>query len=115
NLEVLSMRFHLKWVGAAGVLACLLSPQSFADPPRKITIDGNFADWADVPVYKDPAHNEHDTSHSKRDDKPAHVEHADVDILEYKLAHDEENLYAYFKARGVIGRAQKAAGKDKPA
>jgi hypothetical protein len=108
------MSCNLKWM----MLICLAGQfcqLAFADPVRKITIDGNFADWAEVPAYKDPAHNEHDTSHSKRDDQPLHVEHADVDILEYKLAHDEENLYAYFKARGVIGRTQKAAGKDKPA
>jgi hypothetical protein len=106
---------NVGWTGAALISVCLFLRPAFGDPVRKITIDGNFADWADVPVHKDPAHNEHDTSHSKRDDTPAHVEHADVDILEYKLAHDEENLYAYFKARGVIGRTQKAGGKDKPA
>src|SRR5439155_4009890 len=32
------------------------------------------------------------------------------DLLECKLAHDAENLYAYFKARGVIGRTQAAQG-----
>src|SRR5262249_26258028 len=39
---------------------------------------------------------------------------ADVDILEYKFTHDADNLYAYFKARGVIGRTQ-TAGPGKPA
>src|SRR6516162_2030879 len=85
-----------------------------AAPPRTIIIDGKFDDWKDVPAHTDPANNEHDTSHQGRDDKPDHVEHADVDILEYKLTHDAENLYAYFKARGVIGRTQTAAA-DKPA
>ena len=108
------MKFTLCSVGLALISASLLCEPAFSDPVRKITIDGNFADWADVPVHKDPAHNEHDTSHSKREDTPAHVEHADVDILEYKLAHDEENLYAYFKARGVIGRTQ-VGDKGKPA
>ncbi len=32
--------------------------------------------------------------------------HADVDILEYKFTHDAENVYAYFKATGVIGNTQ---------
>ncbi len=108
------MLFTPKWVIALFLIAMLSQP-AFADPVRKIKIDGKFADWADVPTYMDPAHNEHDTSHSKRDDKPSHVEHADVDILEYKLAHDEENLYAYFKARGLIGRTQAGDGKTKPA
>ncbi len=103
-----------KWFATLIWVCLFLSPTS-AEPVRKITIDGKFDDWANVPVHKDPAHNEHDTSHSKRDDQPIHVEHADVDILEYKLAHDEENLYAYFKARGVIGRTQVGDGKNKPA
>jgi hypothetical protein len=99
--------------GVSVILAGIFFQPVFGDPVRKITIDGNFNDWANVPVHKDPAHNEHDTSHSKRDDQPNHVEHADVDILEYKLAHDEENLYAYFKARGMIGRTQVRNGKIK--
>jgi hypothetical protein len=94
------------------VIAGLVPAESA--PPRTIVIDGKFDDWKDVPAHTDPANNEHDTSHQGRDDKPDHVEHADVDILEYKLTHDAENLYAYFKARGVIGRTQTAAA-DKPA
>lgn len=93
-------------IGAAAPLA--------ADPIRHITIDGKFDDWKNVPVHTDPPHNEHDTEHSGRDDKPTHVDHADVDLLEYKLAHDADNLYAYFKARGVIGRTQ-AVGPGKEA
>src|SRR5262249_37915382 len=71
------------------------------EPIQKITIDGKFADWAAVPLYTDAPGNEHDTDHKGRFDKPDHVEHADVDILQYKFTHDAENLYAYFKARGV--------------
>src|SRR5205807_6143818 len=79
------------------------------EPVHRITIDGTFADWTDVPAYTDPPHNEHDTAHKGREDTPSHAEHADVDLLEYKFTHDAENLYAYFKARGVIGRTQTAA------
>jgi hypothetical protein len=79
------------------------------DACRAISIDGKFDDWANVPAHRDPAHNEHDTSHKGRFDKPVLVDHADVDILEVKFAHDAENLYAYFKSRGVIGRTQAAA------
>jgi hypothetical protein len=95
-------------------LAAVLSGPVFGEPTRQITIDGNFADWADVPAYSDASHNEHDTDHKGRSDKPAQVDHADVDILEYKVTHDAENLYAYFKARGVIGRTQ-VSSPGKPA
>jgi hypothetical protein len=84
------------------------APAALAEPPHRITIDGKFSDWASVPVHTDPAHNEHDTDHTGRHDRPDHVEHADVDILEYKFTHDADNLYAYFKTRGVIGRTQRA-------
>jgi hypothetical protein len=80
-----------------------------AAPPRTIVIDGKFDDWKDVPAYTDPPNNEHDTDHQGQGDKPEHVEHPDVDLVEYKLTHDSANLYAYFKARGVIGRTQAAA------
>src|SRR5438132_7520494 len=95
-------------------LAAVLSGPVFGEPTRKITIDGNFADWADVPAHTDPPHNEHDTDQKARSDKPAQVDHADVDILEYKVTHDAENLYAYVKARGVIGRTQ-LSSPGKPA
>lgn len=78
-------------------------------PARPIAIDGRFDDWKSVPVHRDPAHNEHDTSHNKKNDRPKRVEHADVDLLEYKFTHDADQLYAYFKARGLIGRTQTAA------
>ena len=91
-----------------------LSDASMSDgeAARLIAIDGKFDDWNDLPTHKDPANNEHDTSHSKKDDRPKRVEHADVDLLECKFTHDAEHLYAYFKARGVIGRTQmQAPGK----
>src|SRR5262245_15333712 len=97
-------------------LASVLSVCFFvrAEPVRKIVIDGQFADWAKIPVLTDPAGNTHDTSHKLKDDKPEPVDHPDVDILEYKFAHDAENLYAYYKTRGIIGRTQ-VAKDGKPA
>jgi hypothetical protein len=93
---------------AALGLSCWLALATVvsAEPPHRITIDGKFEDWANIPSHLDPAHNEHDTSHKGKTDIPQHVEHADVDLLEYKLTHDAENLYAYFRARGVIGRTR---------
>jgi hypothetical protein len=99
---------------ASGLLAGALILPLLAEPPRVIVIDGRFDDWKDVRSYTDPPNNEHDTNHNARDDRPAHVDHPDVDLLEYKFTHDAENLYAYFKARGVIGRTQTAAA-GKPA
>jgi hypothetical protein len=91
---------------ALAVLAAAQPSPARGEPAHTITIDGRFADWAGVPARTDPANNEHDTDHSGRSDTPRHVAHADVDILEYKFTHDAGNLYAYFKARGVIGRTQ---------
>jgi hypothetical protein len=96
-----------RWLVPALLLTLAARPAA-AEPPHRITIDGKFDDWAGVPVHTDPAHNEHDTDHTGRHDRPAHVEHADVDILEYKFTHDADKLYAYFKSRGVIGRTQRA-------
>jgi hypothetical protein len=96
-------------------LALILASRGYAraDPIRHITIDGKFTDWAHVPAYADPPHNEHDTDHRTRSDTPDHVDHPDVDIVQIKFAHDADNLYAYFKARGVIGRTQREApGED---
>ena len=76
------------------LLAVGLAAPLHGEPVRTITIDGQFADWRDVPAHKDPPHNEHDTSHNQAGDRPDHVEHADVDLLEYKFAHDADNLFA---------------------
>jgi hypothetical protein len=74
-----------------------------------ITIDGLFDDWAGVPSYTDPVDDTHDTNHDQQFDVPAYVQHEDVDLLEFKFAHDANNLYAYFRATGEIGRTQTAA------
>ena len=84
-----------------------------AEDIHKITIDGNFSDWASVPSHFDPAggpgvlHNgipdTHDTDHSLPNDVPVYVNHPDIDLLEFKFTHDVSNLYAYFRATGLIG------------
>ena len=85
-----------------------------AEPIRNITIDGSFADWAAVPSHTDPAGgpgvlhqgipDTHDTDHSLSNDVPVYTSHPDIDLLEFKFTHDQSNLYAYFRATGVIGR-----------
>lgn len=75
-------------------------------PP--IIIDGTFRDWADFPAHYDSVDDTHDTDHVKKDDEPDYVNHPDVDLLEYRMTHDDENLYFYLRARGEISRTQKA-------
>jgi hypothetical protein len=90
------------WVGyvvAMIVLVFAFASPSHAAAPRSITIDGTFSDWATVPSYFDPTDDQHDTDHDGQFETPDHVAHADVDLLEFKFAHDENNLYAYFRSR----------------
>jgi hypothetical protein len=97
-------------MGRSELLAALVLTSCFvwarADTPRAIKIDGKFDDWAGIKSYTDPANNTHDTDHKDKDDKPEPVDNPDADLLEYKFTHDKDNLYAYFRARGVIGRTQ---------
>ncbi len=82
---------------------------------KTIQIDGNFDDWADLPVLVvDPPHDEHDTDwFGDGLPQPRPRKYADVDILEVKFTHDTENLYGYVKARGVIGRTSRSADGQK--
>lgn len=92
-----------------------------AEPTHAITIDGNFADWALVPSHSDPVggpgvlHNgipdTHDTDQSGPNDIPIYVNHPDIDLVEYKFTHDVTNLYAYFRATGMIGNTISNATK----
>ena len=84
-----------------------LAPQRTQSPqPSRIRIDGTFEDWVKLKSYTDPPKDTHDTDHDQRNDTPAPVDHPDVDLLEYKVTHDAENLYFYFRSRGRIGRNQ---------
>src|SRR5215207_2902488 len=97
-----------------GLGAGLLFTTALAEHTRTITIDGNFSDWATVRSHFDPIggpaslHNgipdTHDTDHSLSNDVPNYVNHPDIDLVEFKFAHDRTNLYAYFRATGEIGR-----------
>ena len=71
-----------------------------------IVIDANFSDWDAVTGYTDAADDQHDTDHNGQNDTPSYVDHPDVDLLEYKVSHDEENFYFYFEASGEIGATQ---------
>jgi len=102
----MNMRFH-RWSTIA--IAATLAMVAEAAPIRTISIDGSFGDWANVPSYTDPQDDQHDTDHTGEFDTPAYVDHPDVDLLEFKFAHDATNLYAYFRSRGEIGRTSTAA------
>jgi hypothetical protein len=95
------------------------TPMAFGDPIKRITIDGDFADWASVPSHTDAAIGEPHTGTTLPDVHttgpweptipstfPTFTNHPDVDLREFKFTHDENNLYAYFKATGFIGRTQ---------
>jgi hypothetical protein len=106
------------------VLMELTMPMAIGNPITSITIDGTFADWANVPSHTDSALGElhagtnmpdvHDTDGfdpAIANDIPSAVNHPDVDLREFKFTHDENNLYAYFRSAGVIGRtAQRPPG-----
>jgi len=107
---------------AVGVVAVFgIAMATSAAHIHLIAIDGDFSDWADVPSYFDPVGgpgvfhsgipDTHDTDHKNSNDAPAYVNHPDVDLVEYKFTHDQSNLYAYFRASGVIGRT--ASGTQK--
>lgn len=88
------------------MMAGWLASPAFAAPIHHITIDGDFGDWVGVAAYADPVNDTHDTDHSGQFDTPDYVQHEDVDLVEYRFTHDTNNLYAYFRATGQIGRTQ---------
>lgn len=74
-----------------------------------ISIDGDFSDWhanPNIQFYSDPFGDEHDTDTTGENNTPLPVDHPDVDLLEFAVTHDDENLYFYFRATGQIGRTQ---------
>lgn len=81
-----------------------------AEPINHMTIDGSFADWNVVPSHAEYLNDENEDYHGPAppplSEPPLYPDHADIDILEYKFTHDENNLYAYFRSRGIIGQTQ---------
>ena len=81
---------------------------------RNIIIDGNFDDWIDVRSYSDPVDNIdgtvyqtspwfpslkipdcHDTYSTKQTDIPKHIYNPNVNLVEFKITHDDTSLYIY--------------------
>ena len=70
-------------------------------PPR-ITIDGRFDDWRNVAGVSDP-----------RGDVVHYLEYVpDVDLLEFKVAHDNEHLYLYARVAGKVGWTHPSGGRS---
>ncbi len=82
---------------------------------HSITIDGQFDDWADVPVAAvDSAGDVHDTDwFGDGLPAPRARRYSDVDVLEVKFTDDGENLYGYMRATGKIGRTSRSAAGQK--
>lgn len=87
------------------------SDSETATAPAPIIIDGAFEDWRGIPTYTDPAGDTHTTTPYRPRRRPPAVEHPDVDLLEYRVTHDDESFYFYMRSRGRIGHTQKEAGK----
>ncbi len=67
-----------------------------------IQVDGNFHDWRNVPGIDD-----------ERGDVVSYLEYLpDVDILEFKVAHDEANIYLYARVAGQVGRTSPNGGRS---
>jgi len=68
----------------------------------KITIDGNFDDWRNVVGIDDP-----------RGDLVPYLEYiSDVDLLEFKVAHDDQHLFLYVRVAGKVGRSHPDGGRS---
>jgi hypothetical protein len=112
-LHKLQLRIRLQAAVACAVFVWIVAT-GFAEGIYTIVIDGNFSDWASVPSHSDPVggpgvlHNgipdTHDTDHKLATDVPVYINHPDIDLVEFKFTHDSSNLYAYFRATGIIGR-----------
>lgn len=90
-------------------LTTILMWGTMAFSQSAILIDGNFDDWAKLPVLiTDSPNDEHDTDWFGNGlPQPIPRKYSDVDILEVKFTHDRENLYGYVKATGVVGRTSR--------
>ena len=70
--------------------------------PATIIIDGKFDDWHNIPGVDDP-----------RGDLVPYLEYIpDVDLLEFKVAHDDHHIYLYARVAGQVGRSSPNGGRS---
>jgi hypothetical protein len=75
--------------------------QAQAVPPQ-IAMDGNFDDWRNVAGVDDP-----------RGDLVHYLEYVpDVDLLEFKVANDDQHIYLYARVAGQVGRSHPDGGRS---
>lgn len=68
----------------------------------KIDVDGNFDDWRNIAGVDDP-----------RGDVVPYLEYIpDVDLLEFKVAHNHRNIYLYARVAGQVGRSHPQGGRS---
>jgi len=96
----------------AGLSAVTAADGHAASPIR---IDGDFTDWRHIRRYRDPADDTHDTTPRGVDDKPTPLVHMDVDLLEYRVTHDNEAFYFLMRSKGRIGHTQVGNDTDRKA
>lgn len=70
--------------------------------PAEIAIDGKFDDWRNVAGVDD-----------RRGDSVPYLDYVpDVDLLEFKVAHDDEHIYLYARVAGQVGRSHPNGGRS---
>lgn len=70
--------------------------------PPEIVVDGNFDDWRHVSGLDDA-----------RGDSVPYLEYVpDVDLLEFKVSHDDEHIYLYARVAGQVGRSHTDGGRS---
>jgi len=70
--------------------------------PAQISIDGSFDDWRNVAGVDDP-----------RGDLVHYLEYVpDVDLLEFKVANDDQHIYLYARVAGQVGRSHPDGGRS---
>ncbi|HEY2840758.1 MAG TPA: hypothetical protein VGJ26_16495, partial [Pirellulales bacterium] len=93
-------------IRADGKALVIADPPASGETPQKaankITIDGNFDDWRNITGVDD-----------RRGDLVPYLEYLpDVDLLEFKVAHDSEHIYLYARVAGQVGRTHAADGRS---
>ncbi len=87
--------------------ALVLAGAAAADVARQaetssIAIDGSFDDWCNVAGVDDP-----------RGDLVPYLEYVpDVDLLEFKVAHDDAHIYLYARVAGRVGHSHPDGGRS---
>jgi hypothetical protein len=72
------------------------------DSPTEIAVDGKFDDWRNVTGVDD-----------QRGDLVPYLEYVpDVDLLEFKVAHDDQHIYLYARVAGQVGRSHPDGGRS---